>query len=277
MDGPPVRFQRTPIRGVFVRGTNNFQPEFEVSSMIRSTLTFVTRMFLINAVFVNLAYGQTMILSTSSSDYQVSTTFGGVEFFAIDIEIDAPLAPGIYTDPDIVSVIYQVTGVLEPGTPSGFPMFDLQRKMTGAEFYAQGSSLRFEIAQSAVLSDGVQAAELVGNAPILIFDGREVDNGRFHPAILELRADGTGRIQNSNNVPTQNPLVEVNFGEEYITDLTFDPGNTTLLIETPDPVADSGSAISFPALVALMLMSIWRKSRSRPGAGAASAMAESGS
>jgi len=103
---------------------------------------------------------QTMTLSTASGDYVITNVFSDVDFFTLDIEINAPLAPGAYVDPDIVSVTYQVSGVLEPGTPSGFPAFDLQRNMTGAEFYAQGSSLRFEIAQSAVLSDGVQAAEL---------------------------------------------------------------------------------------------------------------------
>jgi hypothetical protein len=186
---------------------------------------------------------QTMTLSTASGDYVITNVFSDVDFFTLDIEINAPLAPGAYVDPDIVSVTYQVSGVLEPGTPSGFPAFDLQRNMTGAEFYAQGSSLRFEIAQSAVLSDGVQAAELAGNAVVLTFNGREVDNGRFHPALLQLSADGTGRIQNSDNVPSLSPLVEVDFGEEYITDLRFDPGNTTLITGTPaadEPPAGGG-------------------------------------
>ena len=197
----------------------------------------------IAVAFVAPVHAQTMTLSTASSDYEITNVFSDVDFFTIDIEIDAPLAPGAYVDPDIISVTYQVTGVLEPGTPSGFPAFDLQRNITGAEFYAQGSSLSFEIAQSAVLSDGVQAAELVGNAVTLTFNAREVDNGRFHPALLELDADGTGRIQNSNNVPTLDPLVEVDFGEEYITDLVFDPGNTTLITEVPaamDPPSGGG-------------------------------------
>ncbi len=86
-----------------------------------------------------------------------------------------------------------------------------------------------------MLTDGVQIAELVGTNIVFTFNGREVGNGRFHPALLELDADGTGRIQNSNNVIVENPLQEVDFGEEYITDLMFDPGNTTLIAAAPVP------------------------------------------
>jgi hypothetical protein len=203
--------------------------------MLRSIFMLATVIAVVTA-----ANGQTMLLSTSSSGYEITNIFSDVDFFTIDIEIDAPLAPGIYIDPDIINVTYQVTGDLEPGTPSDFPAFDLQRNMTGAEFYAQGSSLNFEISQSAVLSDGVQVAELVGNTIVLTFNAREIDNGRFHPALLELDAIGTGRLQNSNNVPTQDPLVEVDFGAEYITDLVFDPGNTDLITELPVPVVAGG-------------------------------------
>ena len=212
---------------------------------------------------ITVANSQTMLLSTSSRDYQVTNVFSNVDFFAIDIEIDAPLRPGVYVDPEIINVTYQVTGELEPGTPSDFPVFDLMRDMTGAEFYAQGSSLSFEISQSAVLSDGVQAAELVGNSVVLTFNGREVDNGRFHPALLELNANGTGRIQNSNNVPTQNPLVEVDFGSEYINDLVYDPGNTDLITEIPAPVVDDGggSSISAAGFGLLILSAVFARLR----------------
>ena len=72
-------------------------------------------------------------------------------------------------------------------------------------------------------------AELGGNGIVFSFNGREVGNGRFHPALLQLNADGSGTIQNSNNIVTEVPLQQVAFGEEYITDLQFDPGNTTLI------------------------------------------------
>ncbi len=87
----------------------------------------------------------------------------------------------------------------------------------------------FEIAANADFSDGIQADELVDNGTILTLNAREVGNGRFHPPIFELYSDGTGRIQNSNNVHTVDPLLEVNFGDEYITDLEFSTDSTVLL------------------------------------------------
>lgn len=198
------------------------------------------------------ANAQNMVLSTSSSDYQITNVFSDVDFFSIEIEIDAPLAAGVYVNPDIVNITYQVTGSLAAGTPSGFTAFDLQRNISGVEFYAQGSSLSFEIAPSAVLSDGVQVAELVGGATVLTLNAREVDNGRFHPALFELDANGTGRIQNSDNLPSLVPLVAVNFGEEYITDLMFDPGNTTLIDDTRPK--KKGSGASGPLFLWLLLV-----------------------
>ena len=185
---------------------------------------------LLVAISATGANAQTMTLSTSNADFQITNAFSDVDLFNIEIGINAPLAAGLYNDPEIISVTYRVQGSLVAGTPSGFSSFNLQRTITGANFYAQGSSLRFEISPSAVLTDGVQVAELVGSATVLTFNGREIDNGRYHPALFELSADGTGRIQNSNNIHTSTPLVEVTFGEEYITDLLFDPGNTTVII-----------------------------------------------
>lgn len=193
--------------------------------------------------FVASIMADTMLLSTSSGDYDVTNVFSNVDTFTIDIEINLPLEAGLYVDPEIINVTYAVSGSLVAGTPSGFPSFALQRNITGTEFYQQGSSLSFEISPSADLSDGVQASELIDNGFILTLNAREVDNGRFHPALLELYSDGTGRIQNSNNVPSLEPLLEVNFGDEYITDLTFQPENLTLITITPevDSQAHSGS------------------------------------
>jgi hypothetical protein len=215
--------------------------------MTRHLITIVACAF-----FATAANAQTTTLSISSSDFQVTNIFSDVDFFTIDIEIDQPLAAGVYDNPDIVRVTYQVMGTLEPGTPSGFPSFDLQRSITGAEFYAQGSSLNFEVDAAATLADGIQVAELVGNGVVLEFDGLEIDNGRFHPALLQLNADGTGIIQNSNNTPSLNPLVEVDFGEEYINDLVFDPGNLTVLNRPPPttPDSDSGGGGCFIATAA---------------------------
>ena len=112
-------------------------------------------------------------------------------------------------------------------TPSGFPAFSLERTIAGDEFYDQGSSLEFEIQWGADLSDGLQVSELAGTGTVFRFNGREVDTGRYHRSLVELNADGTGRILNSNNTGGINPgslrVVDVDFGEEYATELTFDP------------------------------------------------------
>ena len=225
------------------------------------------------------AQARNMILSITSENYGPTAVFSDVTTFWFDIEIDADLAAGVYSDPDIVSVTYQVRGDLDD-TPSGFRAFDLQRGvdsvLTGTEFYAQGSSLRFEIADSAFLEDGIQVDELVpdGEGVALTLDAREVDTGRYHPPILVLRQDGTGNIQNSNNMgdtktnPMTGELVDVDYGEEYITDLAFDPGNLTLLTEKPGSFGGygGGSAMSLYTICLLVLFVLAVRLRRRhPG------------
>lgn len=236
--------------------------------MLRLIITLI-----IGLTVVSSADAQSMFLSVSSDDYQVTNVFSDVDTFAIDIEISSPLAPGNYVNPDIVGITYSVSGTLVPGTPSGFPSFALQRDLTGVEFYAQGSSLSFEIGPNAVLSDGVQAVELIGNGIVFAFDGREIGNGRFHPALLELNADGSGRIQNSDNIVVEVPLQQVDFGAEYVTDLVFDPGNTTLITGTlpsPNPVpgGGGGGATSLSGIGTLFLLSLFAAmNRKRRAAG----------
>ena len=218
---------------------------------------------LLTAGACSVAVAQNMIISTSNTDFQISNVFGNVSTFNFRIEIDAPIGTGVYVNPDIVSVSYQVTGSLAAGTPSGFTNFNLQRTMTGQEFYGQGSSLSFEVSPAAVLGDGIQIAELVGNGVVFSFNGREIDNGRFHPALFELNADGTGRLQNSNNIHTLDPLNEVTFGEEYITDLTFDPGNLYL---TGIPIHNDGvgsGAVSLPEIIVGLLLLVFTAIRRR--------------
>jgi hypothetical protein len=83
--------------------------------------------------------------------------------------------------------------------------------------------------------------------------------------LLELRSAGTGTIQNSNNVPVQGPPpVEVDFGEEYITNLGFDPGNLTI-VAAPVTIGSSGGGAMSPLAPALMLLAgLWRLRR-KPG------------
>jgi len=201
-------------------------------------------------------------LELASGDFQRTPICSDVTDFDFRIHVDADLAPGVYNNPPLIAASYRVSGTLAPGTPSGFPAFALERMIDGAQFYAQGSSLSFEISPTAALSDGLQVAELVGAGVLLMFNGREIDTGRFHPALLELRADGIGRIQNSNNMPSLNPLQAVDFGEEYITDLNFDPGNLTL-VKKPGGRGDGGSSSLSPVALLWLagILLLWPGSR----------------
>lgn len=213
------------------------------------------------------AIAQTMTFSTTNADYQLTNVFSDVDIFDITVVIDAPLATGNYVNPDIISVNYSVNGALVPGTPSGFPAFALQRSMTGEEFYAQGSSLNFQISPNAILTDGVQVAELVGSGVVLTYNAREVGNGRFHPALLELNANGTGRIQNSDNVISEAPFQQINFGDEYINDLMFDPGNTTVITGVTLSIPRGGSGSSsmlYVGFLMLLCLAFTVRGRERP-------------
>jgi hypothetical protein len=171
-----------------------------------------------------------------AADFGLNPTFSDVQTFGFSIEVAEPLAPGAYDDPVLVGVEYNVSGRLAT-TPSGFPAFNLQRTIGGAEFYNQGSSLNFEISAAADLNDGLQVSELVGGAGVFVFNGREVGTGRYHPALFELNSDGSGLIRNSNNMGGINPAsmeeVDVQIGDEYVTELSFDPSMLTLVVPEP--------------------------------------------
>jgi hypothetical protein len=199
-------------------------------------------------------------LSFSSSDFGTTPVFSNVTTFAFDFVIAGPLHRGLYSDPGLSNIQYSVSGSLD-ATPSGFPAFGFALNhrfpgsppgpITGAEFYAlngsavPGQTLRFEVSPSADLSDGLQIDELVdlGGGVVFRFNGREEGTGRYHPAFIELNSDGTGRIQNADNMGGDNPQdgspdeIDVAFGEEYITDLTFNP--VTFTIGVPEPGVSS--------------------------------------
>lgn len=193
---------------------------------------------------------QATIISFSSSNFTTTPVFNLVETFAFSIDIVGPLTPGAtYVDPALNGVDYSVSGSLPIPTPSTFGAFALVRTVGGAEFYAQGGSFMFEISGAADLSDGLQISELVGIGPVFTFDAREVGTPRFHPPIIVLNSDGTGLIQNSNNVPLKDPAVPpVLAGAEYITNLSFDAA--TLTIATPEPGTLTLCMIAFAALAA---------------------------
>lgn len=190
--------------------------------------------------------GQGAVVTFQASDFGLTPTFSNVLTFGFEIDLVGPVTPGaILSDPALNSVNYNVFGSLAQGTPSGFPAFNLVRNIAGPEFYSQDSSFSMQIAADADLSNGLQVSELVGAGTVLTFNGREFNTGRYHPPLVQLNADGTGSIRNSNNLGGVNPgsgmIVDVNFGEEYITELTFDPTTLTLIgpVAIPEPSAMS--------------------------------------
>ena len=184
------------------------------------------------------------LLTFQASDFGLNPTFSDVTTFAFSIDLAVPVTAGSsYSNPELTSVNYNVRGTLDD-TPSGFPGFNLVRAILGSEFYSQGSSMAFEVDITADLSDGIQVSELVGTDMVFEFNGREVDTGRYHPALVQLNANGTGTIQNSNNKGGINPAsgmeVDVDFGEEYITELTFIPSTLTIIPPPPDLILMDG-------------------------------------
>jgi hypothetical protein len=183
-------------------------------------------------------------ITFEASHFTLNPTFSNVQAFQITIVLAAPLVPGtVYSNPALISVDYQVSGLLN-GTPSGFPAFALVRSIGGDEFYSQGSSISFEIDAGADLSDGLQVSELAGAGLVFEFNARELGTGRYHPPLFQLNADGTGSIRNSNNQGGVNPVtqqeVNVDFGDEYITELGFDPAVLNLLAPKPDEIHSDG-------------------------------------
>jgi len=198
-------------------------------------------------------------LLLSNTDFGAAPVFSNVQNFSFQIDLAGPLvAGGVYDNTSITQVQYLVRGNLSsnPSTPSGFPAFRLDRFPSGegpisaADWISQGSSIAFEIAASANLSNGLQLSELVPGAGGLLFelDAREferLDRARYHPPLLQLFENSTGVLQNSNNssgsTGTTNPgtglTVDVDFGDEYITNLSFDPNAITLVV--PEPGTDA--------------------------------------
>jgi len=199
-------------------------------------------------------------LGLSNPDFTTTPTFNNVTTFAIAIESEDTLTPATtVADPQISNIQYSVSGSLG-STPSGFPAFAFNLNdrfptsppVTGTQFYPLnpdapvGGTIRFQISPTANLLDGLQLNELeelpaaqFGPGVIFHFDGREKNTGRYHPMFLQLKSDGTGILQNSNNMGGDNPQdnspdeIDVNFGEEYITNLSFDPAAVTLAVPEP--------------------------------------------
>ncbi|MDA8563772.1 PEP-CTERM sorting domain-containing protein [Mariniblastus sp.] len=210
--------------------------------MLQFLRTAVTSFCLTFACIAGLASAASaqFTLEFGIGDFTTDPQFNTLSTFDFSIGIDEPLvAGGVYSDPALNVIDYDIKGVLNDPTPSGFRGFNLQRTIIGNEFYTQGSSLNFSVLGSADLSDGLQVSELAddGNGSIFTFNGREVNTGRYHPTLFELFSNNTGSIQNSNNTGGVNPsndmVVDVDFGEEYIVDLAFSPALTLAAIPEP--------------------------------------------
>lgn len=210
------------------------------------------------------AYAQTT-LQIDDADFGITNSFNEVNLFQFNIDLSSNLVAGQnYVAPAISQIDYRIDGDLTAmGSPSGFPGFSLIRNYTGDQFYAQSpdASLQFEIDSAADLSDGLQLSELVSNGsdPILFFNARELNQnpGRYHPPVLSLFADGTGLLQNANNQstilnPDSNELVNVDLGEEYIVNLSFNPANVTIAGPAAVPEPTGVALLGLGSIIVLL-------------------------
>lgn len=232
-------------------------------------------LFLATLSVASSAFGS--VISFNSSDVVIGgTPVGNVQFWEFDIDLSAPLILGANANPGINTVDYQVSGSLDSGNPSGFPAFILRSEdinpgnapVTGTQFYNNGALIDFIISAGADLSDGLQVSELDllpdqgypapvdDNGAVFVLNAREDGTGRYHPPIVIFRNDGTGQILNSNNTgvngQTGRDIVAQDglfFGNEYITDFSFD-ANLLTLIDAPIDVA---SPVPVPGSLLLLL------------------------
>ena len=254
------------LRGVGVR----FSKGAASSSLIVAAIMMVlggpmTSAFAADFAPQSLPADFTLELSNSLFGLQnLETEFSSVTRFEFSIDFSGPLEAGRrYGNDDLEQVRYVVRGELQtnPPTPSGFPAFALNRFPGGegpispTEWSDQQSFLQFEIRADAQLYDGVQLSELQPfdkDGKLLEINAREwgrLDRARYHPPYLVLLSDGTGILQNANNdskaTGTVNPAtreeVHVDFGEEYITRISFDPSAITIIQPTDTPVVPEPS------------------------------------
>ena len=206
------------------------------------------------------------VISFSSSDVVITDTpVGNVQFWEFEIDLAGSPVLGVNANPAINEVDYAVSGSLDAGNPSGFGSFNLLSEhinapsltpLTGAQYYGNGGSLDFIVNAGANLLDGLQVSELDllpsqgyplpvddSNA-VFVLNAREDGTGRYHPPIVILRNDGTGQIMNSNNTgvngQTNRDIVAddgLTYGNEYITNFTFNANLFTVAAPVPIPGA----------------------------------------
>ncbi len=218
---------------------------------------------------LSVGSAQAAVFEVSLADFNLSPVLNNITQFTVKVDIATPLVAGqaykaggtTSVNMSINSMSYKIGGTLNDPTPSGFSAFLLERDITSnAEFVNQGSLFEFGISAAADLTDGLQVSEF----QYFGLDAREFGTGRYHPFALGLSADGTGVLQNSANNGGVNPgsgqVVQVNYGDEYMIDLTLDP-NLTLFS------ASSLVAVPLPSSVFLLgagvlgLMGLRRRAR----------------
>ena len=227
----------------------------------RSRVLLASLMVLAASLFSSgaQALGQTIPgdfqLSLSSAEFGVfnlTPEFSTVRNFRFELDFRGPLTTGeAYGNEDLLDARYLVRGALNtnPPTPSGFPGFLLDRfengegTITPQEWASQGSLVGFRISRNADLRDGVQLDELESDPKsgqileIYAVEFGRLDRARYHPPQLVLFDDGTGFLRNANNDskdtgtvnPATNEEVHVDFGDEYITRIGFDPKSITVI------------------------------------------------
>ena len=74
---------------------------------------------------------------------------------------------------------------------------------------------------------------------------------------MSLFADGTGLLQNANNQstilnPDSNALVDIDFGEEYIINLSFNPAAVTIAGPVAVPEPTGVAMLGLGSIIALL-------------------------
>ena len=129
------------------------------------------------AIACSVSPAHAFTIAFSNADFGTSPVFSNVQTFNYDIDLGEPLTSGLFADPTINTIEYNVSGSLAT-TPSGFSGFNFQlshlvapppagpTSILGSLFYAlngtptPGQTLRFQVSATANLSDGLQVSEL---------------------------------------------------------------------------------------------------------------------
>ena len=71
-------------------------------------LKTMLRMLVLAILVSSNLKAERLFLSLSDSDFELSNVYSDVDLFVIDIELEIPLEPGLYNNPQIINVDYRV-------------------------------------------------------------------------------------------------------------------------------------------------------------------------